>query len=96
MVTDAILTDYDLTITDGDFLISFSDQQHIQLIIATAQGEWKEFPLLGVGSDQYINAPNNMQDFTKNIKIQLTSDNYKVNQIDVRNNHDIYIDAIRL
>jgi len=39
----------DLSFSDGDFVIGFSDEQHQQHILIANKGEYKEFPEIGVG-----------------------------------------------
>ena len=41
--------DFDLVIENGDFKVSSSDMQHLQLICITDLGHWKQFPLMGSG-----------------------------------------------
>lgn len=96
LVKDVIIgNDYDLQIVDGDFVVKPSDQQHVQLIIITAQGEWKEFPLLGVSVELYINAPASLQQLGKNIRLQLQSDNYTIRKLNVFGPTKIFVDGIR-
>jgi lipoprotein-releasing system permease protein len=54
-VKDITLDDnFDLIIENGDFKVSDSDMQHIQLICITNLGHWKQFPLVGVGIEQSL------------------------------------------
>lgn len=48
---------YDLKIKDGDFAIGESDIQNIRHIIEADQGQYKEYPKLGLGVRKYLNAP---------------------------------------
>lgn len=72
--------DNDLSIDaqTGDFIVEESDEQHIEDIIVANTGSYKEFPLVGVGIENYINASMNPQDLERQIKIQLKADGYKV------------------
>lgn len=83
MVKDIILSDYDLVIENGDFKISDSDKQHLNLIIKTYVGSYKDFPLLGVGIDYYLASSNQQLILKSNIITQLVSDSYKVGNINV-------------
>lgn len=77
MVKDIILDDYaDLKIENGDFIVSESDNQHIELIVNTFVGSWKKYPTLGVGIIQYLASGGQSQVLKRNINIQLTSDGY--------------------
>lgn len=62
----------------GDFKIDFSDQQHIQDIIEASQGDYKEFPSLGVGIEAYLNSSGTEQTIERSVKLQLQSDGYSV------------------
>ena len=90
--------DFDLLIENGDFKVSDSDMQHIQLICITNLGHWKQFPLVGVGIEQYIASSGQTDALKRNINIQLSSDGYKVNQILVSNTSENFtysVDATR-
>jgi hypothetical protein len=73
---DIILdNNFDLMISNGDFYISNSDQQNIELILLSYPGQWKQFPLLGAAIQGDINGPFNDQ-MKNRIKKQLISDGY--------------------
>lgn len=97
-VKDITLDDtLDLLIDNGDFKISDSDMQHIQLICITDLGHWKQFPLLGVGIEKYIASSGQTDALKRSINIQLAADGYKVNDILVGTNENFTysIDAER-
>lgn len=77
---DITQEDNDLVIdaTAKDFLIKESDEQHIEDIIIANVGAYKEFSLVGVGIEQYINASLNPQELERILKIQLKADGYKI------------------
>jgi len=50
-----LLWDGDLVIVNGDFATGESDLQHIQDIVESSLGHWKEFPGVGVGAIRYLN-----------------------------------------
>lgn len=87
---------FDLQISNGDFVISESDQQHVLLLIKTYVGAWKQYPLVGVGIDFYSASSGKQQILKRNIIVQMESDGYKVNEIDIRQPDKYYIDAKRL
>jgi hypothetical protein len=65
----------DLQIVDGDFLVSVSDEQNIELLLISCAGQWKQYPLVGANIKGDINGLFN--DVMKNtIKQQLVSDGY--------------------
>lgn len=90
-------TDGDLYIASGDFAIFESDSQHIVDLITSNKGDWKEYPLCGVGIDNYINSNTSQLFLTKDIKAQLTTDGF--GNIDViyedNNSLNFTIDAVR-
>ncbi len=98
-IKDIILDEnFDLVIENGDFKISNSDMQHIELICITDVGHWKQSPLLGVGIMKYIASSGQQDALKRAINIQLASDGYKVNQILLKGTNEDFeysIDATR-
>ncbi len=82
MRKDFLLFENDLLIKDGDFVIGESDLQHIEHIIASQRGGYKQFPLIGVGINQYINSPIDGI-LRREIQLQLQADGYGLQQIKV-------------
>lgn len=78
--------DGDLRIENGDFVIGDSDVQHIQDIIFSGPGWYKEFPEIGVNALSYLGSKGKQQEFQRAIKLQLQSDGYNVNTIRVSQN----------
>ena len=68
----------------GDFLITESDTQHVQDIINSFVGWYKEFPTIGVGIKKYLGASGGVQVVKRAIKIQLKSDGYRTDKIIVK------------
>ena len=68
----------------GDFLITDSDTQHVQDIINSFAGWWKEFPTIGVGIKKHLGASGGVQVVKRAIKIQLKSDGYRTDKIIVK------------
>lgn len=60
----------------GDLEIDFSDKQHIKDIINSNVGWYKQYPLVGVGIQYYLNSSGMEQQAEREIKIQLTADGY--------------------
>lgn len=92
---------YNITTRNGDFEVLDSDKTHINLILRSYINAFKEFPLVGVGIDQYLASSGSEQLIKRNITVQLNNDNYKVNSINRKLNVDIdqyefYIDAARI
>jgi hypothetical protein len=70
--------DGDLLIQDGDFVIGLSDEDHMQDLIESFVGWWKEFPAVGVGIKQFQASAGQEQVIERNIKLQLQSDGYDI------------------
>lgn len=97
MVKDIALdNDLDLVIENGDFKISDSDQNHVILIIKSYFGAFKQYPLIGVGIDNYIASVGMEQIIKRNITVQLESDSYNVNEVKVEGSDKYSIDANRI
>lgn len=64
----------------GDFTIGVSDSQNVYDILESFQGEWKEYPAVGVGLIQYLKTenPNNAISI---IKQQLQADGFQVSRV---------------
>jgi hypothetical protein len=78
---DLLLDDNDnLIISNGDFVIGNADYQQRKLIILSQKGEWKEYPSLGFGIDNYLKksvTADEKQKFITELKSELSSDNIK-------------------
>ena len=67
-------------IKDGDWNITFSDEQHVEDLLMTSPGHVKDSPLTGVGIVKYINAPLSpriVSELERNIKLQIEADGAK-------------------
>jgi len=97
MVRDFISGDTaDLIIKDGDFVIDYSDRHHIETLVRSEKGEFKQSPLTGIGVMNYINAPLTREiktKFEKDIRLQLSADSFEITQVAVENFENIIIDA---
>ena len=79
----------------GDFSISESDPQHVQDIINSWAGWWKEFPTLGVGVKQYLGRSGGIQIVKRAIKIHLKSDGYRADKIFIEGS-SVYVTGERI
>ena len=71
--------DGDLDIRNGDFVVGESDDQHVELILASTKGSFLQSPQLGVGLPNFINKQNNSSDdLRRAINVNLQADGYKV------------------
>lgn len=88
-MTDIIIDTetFDLTIINGDFEIKNSEKQHIQLLLITNRGNWKEFLYVGAGlldallSEQSLenNLPTELQ---QEIRSQIELDGGTIEKIE--------------
>lgn len=85
----------DLKIENGDFVIESSDAQHIEDIINSFPGFWKQFPSCGVGLQQYLNSTGTQQQLKNAISSQLKQDGYIVKSVAVNENFEISVDSER-
>ncbi len=77
-------SDGDLLIQNGDFVVGASDIQHVEDIIESFVGEWKQYPILGVGLMTYLKSQNGAKAITA-IKQQLQSDGYSLSNVKIDN-----------
>ena len=59
---------------NGDFKVGDASNQMMYYIIKSGTGNWKEFPLVGVGIDQYVNSNVSRYRIEQVIKSQLRTD----------------------
>lgn len=70
-------TTQDLVFTlAGDFTVGPSDMQHVKDVVFSFQGDWKQYPLCGVGIENYLNSSGTQQYLRREIQYQLTTDGY--------------------
>lgn len=85
----------DAKISGGDFVLAESDQIHIEHILLSNKGYWFENPLLGVGIIDELNGSRTRQELKQNIRRQLVLDNFAVKYIEISQDNEIDINAIR-
>ena len=74
----ALDNDGDLLFSNGDLVISPSDQQHVIDTCNAFVGWWKEFPSDGVGIGNFSKSAGGAQQLARKVKIELEKDGYKV------------------
>lgn len=81
-MTDITLQDYDIEIANGDFKISDSQSQNVELILYSKQGEWKQHP--SVGCD-ILQAKNGSIDrfLDREIRVQLDADGFQLERLSI-------------
>jgi hypothetical protein len=90
LITDA---DGDLVFINGDVKIDESDTQHVEHILIADKGQFRQFPLIGVGILRFQNGSINKQALKQSVKLQLESDGYNVRQIVVETNENLKIEV---
>ena len=97
LVKDILIND-DIGFKNGDLLVGESDEQHVEHILLAKPGHFYQFPTLGVGVVNLIKSSKNPQALKQKIKVNLESDNFRVNKVEVGGEIDeliTSIDAIR-
>jgi len=70
----------DLVVYQGDFFIGYSDFQHAAHIVEADQGQYKQWPLVGIGIRRYLNGDIDGA-VRRLIQVQLESDGMKTRNI---------------
>jgi hypothetical protein len=63
--------------TSGDFRTGDASNNLIKYIIISHIGNWKEFPLVGVGVDEYLNSNISADEIETEIKSALQADIFR-------------------
>ena len=67
----------ELRIAGGDLVMGESSEQHVEHLLLAQKGEYKQFPLTGVGILNYLNAPLGSVrrlELEREIRLQLEAD----------------------
>lgn len=91
-MTDILLDNAgDLMIVGGDLVIGESTVQHQQLLLVSHKGEWKQYPKVGVGIDDFLN------DDTTNAMMNEITHQFELDGMKVKStntiNDKLYIEA---
>jgi len=78
-------SDYDLNFENEDLAIGNSKNQSIEMILLSAQGEWKEHPEAGADVKRAINGVIG-QLLDRNIRVQLEADNFNLDELIITEN----------
>lgn len=74
--------DYDLSIKNGDFVIGNSEERHVEHLLISKQGEWKNSPLTGCNIQTAKNGSiTRMLD--RHIRIQLEADGFNLDTMKI-------------
>jgi hypothetical protein len=78
---------------DGDIVCGESDQQHVQLLVSSNKGDFKESPTVGAGIIKYVKAAESrLKEMRRDIKVQLNNDGYKFIGFATDENNETTID----
>lgn len=89
-----IAVDTDISIVNGDLLIGFSDDQHIEHILTARKGQFYQFPTLGYGAQDLILGSIHKASEKRKIRTELEADNYRVNKITILDSVDNLVTEI--
>ncbi len=64
----------DLTIANGDFVVSESEMQEVGIILRLAKGELKEDPILGANLIELMHSEKNNNEMLRRAKLNLLRD----------------------
>lgn len=82
---DIILdTDNDLKIHNGDILTGTADLHHVEVILISAPGAFKQFPLIGANIRSLISGRLDVS-ARRDIRLQLASDGYQPKTLTIDN-----------
>jgi hypothetical protein len=93
LYTDGETKDLVIDTLSGDFITRESDTAHIDAIVNTSVGQWKQSPLLGVGIFTFLNAPGGLQTAKRITQKQLESDGYDAEKITANSDGSLNIIA---
>lgn len=88
----------DLLINNGDFTIGDSNEQHIDMLLKTNIGDWKQSPLTGIGIENWLLSPvpKSIPSLEKKIREQLSFDGFQPSVLEITALLELYIDANRI
>lgn len=81
-MNDIILTSSgDGSIRQGDWEVGVSDAQHLACIAESNQGEWRQWPLLGIGIDLFLQDDTSETELRHRINVQAQYDGAIITEI---------------
>lgn len=100
MVKDILTgSDGDMLVEGGDWVVGTSDEQHIEAILISDFGNWRQYPLLGVGVANFLLMPidsESVNELKRKIRLQLEYDGYQVRELIIDGQLNINVDAKRI
>lgn len=80
---DILIRDFQLQIgKNGDFEIGTAENQSVEMLLISSQGEWKEYPEAGC---DIVSAKNGTIDrfLDRRVRVQLEADNFKIETLKI-------------
>jgi hypothetical protein len=77
----ALDSNYDLKIVNGDFATVESTYMHQRALLASAPGDYKQFPTRCVGADLFLHDENGGRNLQREIALQFTEDGMHVEDL---------------
>lgn len=96
MANDFLSKDFDIYFENGDLACGESSQQHVEDILVSRPGDFKNAPWIGVAIQDLLNAPTSpliLERLNKEIRLQLESDSAKVKTVSTVDITNIQIEA---
>lgn len=88
----------DLLIKGGDFVVDFSDTQHVNDYLIAAPGTFKNEPLVGIDILSELNAPAGAADINRvrmKVTTQLEADGLEITELEFKSLEDFELSVIR-
>lgn len=96
MANDILLDeDGDLKIVNGDLALGNAEAQHVDDLVFSFKGEYKEFPLLGAEAQRRLKQRQSLTKLKKAVRKELEDDGYQDVTVVIQEN-DIQINAERI
>jgi hypothetical protein len=92
LINDFIYSD-DIPLKFGDFIVAESEQAHIEDIIVSNKGEYRQYPLLGVGALNFLNGNTGLDEVRRRISTQLKYDNFVIKSISLLKSGELRVIA---
>lgn len=97
MVKDILTNELnELIIQEGDFVIESSEEQHIEAILRSEKGHWKESPMMGVGIVSEVNSTGRIENLEREIMLQLKVDDWQNVNLDLSDSENMLIEANKM
>ncbi len=93
--TDYLKNDtHDLIIQNGDFANGLSADQHVEDVLLASPGNWRQWPLLGVGIKKYLSGPWNPGQLRRDIRLHIEEmDGQPIKDKNVNSPTDFFIEV---